>query len=226
VTFRGAGAMLRSFSGGSKRFMTSVTETAKRIGDGLDLSELEAADLAAICRDPLLAQRVARQIAEVAEAVVPGRRWSVEDLRDIFDAAVRGGREQAVRVVEGRYFRKRVREQCALSDRYGDPFAVLVVALAPEPEDGAYQNVLDTIALRLRRTDMVFLYKRRIALVLPRISGGAVAPLITRVRELVCAGAGESAVEGIEALVYPDGGGHPDTQAVLDWAEDQLRTTP
>lgn len=205
--------------------MTTVTEAAKRFGEGLDLSELEDADLATICNDPLLAQRIARQLTDLAEEVIPGRRWSVEDLRDILEAAVRGSREPGVRIVEGRYFRKRVREQCALSDRYGDPFAVVVVAVRPEPMDGAYQSVLDAIVERLRRTDMVFLYRRRFALVLPRMQAGSLAPLVTRVRELIGAGVGEEVIESIASLVYPDAA-HRDTQSVLDWAEDQLRTTP
>lgn len=205
--------------------MTTVTETAKRIGEALDLSELRDADVASICRDPLLAQRIARQIVEAAEGVVPGRRWSIEDVRDILDSAVRGSREETVRIVEGRYFRKRVREQCALADRYGDPFAVVVVALSSEPQDGLYQSVLDAIVERLRRSDMVFLYKRRFALILPRMRPESLAALVERVRELIRVGAGEDAIEGIESLVYPDPR-NPDTQSVLDWAEDQLRTRP
>jgi hypothetical protein len=205
--------------------MTTVTETAKRLGEGLDLSELEDADLTTICADPLLAQRIARQLVELAEEVIPGRRWSVEDVRDILDAAVRGRRDPGVRIVEGRYFRKRVREQCALSDRYGDPFAVIVISLQPEPQDGVYQSVLDAVVERLRRTDMVFLYRRRFALVLPRMKPDSLAPLVARVRELIRVGVGEDVIEEIESLVYP-GPSHTDTQSVLDWAEDQLRTTP
>jgi hypothetical protein len=205
--------------------MTSVTETAKRLGDGLDLSELDDADLDAICEDSLLAQRVARQLADVANEIFTGRRFSVEDLRDIFEAAVRGRRATSVRIVEGRYFRKRVREQCALADRYRDPFAIVVIALSPEPRDGAYQAVLDAIVERLRSTDMVFLYKRRFALVLPRMRQQALSPLVDRVRDLLRAGVGDDVVEGIHSLVYPDAA-YPETQSVLVWAEDQLRTTP
>lgn len=205
--------------------MTTVTETAKRIGEGLDLSELEGADLATICADPLLADRFARQLAELASEVVGNRRWSIEDLRDIFDAAVRGKRSDGGRIVEGRYFRKRVREQCALADRYGDPFSVVVIALKPEPGEGVYQSVLDAVVERLRRTDMVFLYRRRFALVLPRMRSESLAPFVARVRELIDVGVGREAVEQIDSLVYPnDTVG--DTQAVLDWSEDQLQTTP
>lgn len=204
--------------------MTTVTETAKRIS-GVDPLELEDADLVTICRDPLLAQRIARQIVELAEDITPGRRWSIEDVRDILDAAVRGRRDSGVAIVEGRYFRKRVREQCALSERYGDPFAVLIIALRAEPEAGVYQSVLDAIVERLRRTDMVFVYKRRFALILPRMQADSIGRLVERVRELIRVGAGASVIERIESLVYPDPQ-HTDTQSVLDWAEDQLRTIP
>jgi len=205
--------------------MTTVTETAKRIGVGLDLSELEEADVKAICSDPLLANRFARQFARIAGKVVPGRQWSVEDLRDILDAAVSGRRDDGVRIVEGRYFRKRVREHCALADRYGDSFAIVVISVHPEPAQGVYESVLDAVVERLRRTDMVFLYKRRFALVLPRMRGETLGPLVERVRDLIRVGVGEKAIDDIESLVYPSTG-HPDTQAVLDWAEDQLRATP
>jgi len=204
--------------------MTTVTETAKRIGVGLDLSELDTADLETICSDPLLADRFARRVAEIASDELGGR-WSIEDLRDIFEAAVRGKRHEGVRIVEGRYFRKRVREQCALADRYGDPFAVVVISLRTEPTEGVYQSVLDAVVERLRRTDMVFLYRRRFALVLPRMRAESLAPLIARVRELIGVGAGADSVEEIDQLVYPNAS-VKDTQGVLDWAEDQLRTTP
>lgn len=205
--------------------MTTVTETVKRIGEGFDLSELEEADLATICADPLLADRFARRLSDLANQAIGGRRWSIEDLKDIFEAAVRGKRDEGVRIVEGRYFRKRVREQCALADRYGDPFAVVVISLKPEPAAGVYQSVLDAVVERLRRTDMVFLYRQRFALLLPRMREESLGPLVDRVRELIAVGAGGESIEEIGHIVYPreplDG-----TQAVLDWAEDQLRNTP
>lgn len=204
--------------------MTTITETAKRVGEGWDLSDLSEADLATICGDRLLAQRFARQLVGLAEEVLGGRRWSIEDLRDIFDAAIGGRRNEGVRV-EGRYFRKRVREQCALAERYGDPFAVVVIALEPEPSPGLYQEVLDAVMERLRRTDMVFLYRQRFALVLPRMRTEALDALVGRVRALIRENAGADVVHTLETLVYPSSE-LADTQAVLDWAEDQLRAGP
>lgn len=205
--------------------MTTVTEAAKRIGGGLDLSALDRADLETICADPLLAQRFARKLVGLAKQVIPGREWSLEDLRDIFEAAVRGRRSDGARIVEGRYFRKRLREQCALAERYADPFALVVVSLQAEAPEGAYQSVLDAIVERLRNTDMVFPYRQRFALVLPKMRLEWLGPLVERVRELIDVGAGVDAIDTIETLVYPDPD-YADTQAVLDWAEDQLRTAP
>jgi hypothetical protein len=203
--------------------MTTVTEALKRLAEDVaDESAVTGGDLARICSDPLLAQRFARRLAELARDIAPGRQWSIEDLRDVLEVACRGPRQQSVQVLEGRYFRKRLREHCALAERYGDPFAVLVVKLEHEATPPVYESVLDAITDRLRRTDMVFLYKRRVALILPRMRAVALEPLIERVRALVAVGAGRESIAGVSRLVFP-APEYADTQAVLDWAEDQLR---
>src|SRR5688500_12279237 len=87
---------------------------------------------------------------------------------------------------------------------------------------GAAASALDAGVERLRPSDMVFVYKRRLALILPRMRPEALPPLVERVSRLVSIGAGETWVEGIHTLLFPD----PDikeTQEVLDWAEDHLR---
>ena len=202
--------------------MTTVTEAAKRLIGGDEEEALREGDLEQLCADPALAQRLARRLAEAAKEISPGRDWSLEDLRDVLEVACRGPSPDRVRVLEGRYFRKRLREQCAIADRYGDPFACVVVRIGQDLDASIYDSVLDAIAERLRRTDMVFLYKRRLALILPRMRAVALGPLIERVRSLVAFGAGPDALDAVKSLVYPDPL-HPDTQSVLDWAEDQLR---
>lgn len=202
--------------------MTTVTEAAKRLTGGDDEEALKSGDLERICDDPVLAQRLARRLAEAARDVAPGREWSIEDLRDVLEVACRGPQPDGVRVLEGRYFRKRLREQCALAERYGDPFACVIVRVRTQLDPSVYDSVLDAMSERLRRTDMIFLYKRRLALVLPRMRAVSLGPMIERLRKLVAVGAGEKALEDVRSLVYPDPV-HPDTQSVLDWAEDQLR---
>lgn len=202
--------------------MTTVTEAAKRLIGGDEEEALRSGDLEQLCADPAVAQRLARRLAEVAKEVSPGRDWSIEDLRDVLEVACRGPSPDRVRILEGRYFRKRLREQCAIADRYGDPFACVVVRIATDLDPSVYESVLDAIGERLRRTDMMFLYKRRLALILPRMRAVALGPLIERVKELVSVGAGPESLDAVRSLVYPDPL-HPQTQSVLDWAEDQLR---
>lgn len=201
--------------------MTTVTDLAKRLIGSDDEATLKGADLAAICANPALARRLARRLAEAAREIAPGREWSVEDLRDLMEAAVMGKAEEA-RVLEGRQFRKRLRDQCSLAERYGDKFACVIVALAAEREPGTYASVLDAVVERLRQTDMVFVYKRRFAMILPRMRPEAVGPLVERVRRLVAVGAGWDAVDGIHTLLFPDAA-IAEPQEVLDWAEDHLR---
>jgi len=200
--------------------VTTVTEAVKRLV-GEDDDAIASGDLQRICADPVLAQRFARKLASLARQVSE-RDWTPEELRDVLEVAVHGSPQQAARVLEGRYFRKRLREQLNLADRYGDSFAVAVISMKTNVTDGTYSSVLDAVTERLRRTDMVFLYRRRFALVLPRMRHTALQPLIERVRELIAVGAGTKAIEGISSQVYPNRT-MDDAHQLLDWAEDQLR---
>ena len=205
--------------------MTTVTEAVKPVLDAEDESAIEDGDLDRLCASPVLAQRFARLLVKAAREVAPGRDWTPEDLRDVLEVAVHGTGQESARVLEGRYFRKRLREQVNLADRYGDSFAVVVISMVKDVQEGVYSSVLDAVTERLRRTDMVFLYRRRFALVLPRMRPAALAPLIDRVRELVSYGAGDGVLERIDSLCYPNDE-VTESSDVLDWAEDRLRDLP
>ena len=205
--------------------MTTVTDPMRPMLDPADESAIEEGDLEHICANPRVAQRLARRLARAARELFPGRSWSPEDLRDVLEVAVHGHGHEAARVLEGRYFRKRLREHVNLADRYSDSFAVVVITLVPDIKEGVYGSVLDAVTDRLRRTDMVFLYRKRFAMVLPRMGPAALEPLIERVCDLVAVGAGRGALERIGSLCYPNAE-VTDGRAVLDWAEDQLRNIP
>ena len=162
--------------------MTTVTEAVKPLLDEEDESAIEDGDLARLCANPAVAQRFARMLTKAAREISPNRDWTPEDLRDVLETAVHGTGQETARVLEGRYFRKRLREQVNLADRYGDSFAVVVITMVKGVSEGVYSSVLDAVTERLRRTDMVFLYRRRFALVLPRMRPAALSPLIERVR--------------------------------------------
>lgn len=200
--------------------MTTVTEAAKRLG--VDLHPLDQADLDMLKADPVLAQQFARRLALEAKEIAPNANWSVEDLRDVLEVAVQGTALEGVRVVEGRYLRKRVREQCAFTERYGEPFALVVVQLVPEPHEGLYARVVESVVERLRRTDMIAIYKRRFALLLPRMEAAAISSLLDRIAARVDQVAGKKVVESVDGQIYQHPA-FPDTQSVLDWLEDHLR---
>lgn len=202
--------------------MTTVTEAAKKLAEPSPRKALQEGDLSAICADPSLAQMLAQQLVEAARELAPAREWSIEDVFEVLEVAVNGPHQLPVRILEGRYFRKRLREHCQQAEQYGGSFACLVISLRPEQSEATYQSILDAVTERLRRTDMVFLYRRRLAMILPRMGEYGLVPLIDRLRELVAVGVGEGALESIASLVFPNAD-LPDTQSVLDWAEDQLR---
>jgi hypothetical protein len=155
--------------------MTTVTEAAKRLG--IDLHPLERADVATLKEDIVLAQQFARRLLASAKEIAPEADWSVEDLLDVVEAAVHGRVPDGERVVEGRYLRKRVRELCAYAERYGEPFAMLVLKLTREPREGLYGSMAQPLVSMLRKTDMVTAYRRRFAVLLPRMDASALPGL-------------------------------------------------
>lgn len=200
--------------------MTTVTEAAKRLG--IDLHPLEQAELGTLKDDAVLAQQFARRLLLGAKEIAPNASWTVEDLLDVLEAAVHGRIPDVDRVVEGRYLRKRVRELCAYAERYGEPFAMVVLKLAREPREGLYGSMAEPIVAKLRKTDMITAYRRRFAILLPRMEAGALASLGLRVSEVADGLAGAQVVEAVASTMFP-GEGIEETQAILDWLEDQLR---
>jgi hypothetical protein len=200
--------------------MTTVTEAAKRLG--IDLHPLEQAELGTLKDDAVLAQQFSRRLLLGAKEIAPNATWTVEDLLDVLEAAVHGRIPDMDRVVEGRYLRKRVRELCAYAERYGEPFAMVVLKLAKEPRDGLYGSMAEPIVAKLRKTDMITAYRRRFAILLPRMEAGALASLGVRVTEVADGLAGAKVVESVASTMFP-GEGMEETQSILDWLEDQLR---
>jgi hypothetical protein len=200
--------------------MTTVTEAAKRLG--IDLHPLEQAELATLKDDAVLAQQFARRLLLSAKEIAPSAEWSVEDLLDVMEAAVHGRIPDVDRVVEGRYLRKRVRELCSYAERYGEPFAMVVLKLTREPRDGLYGSMAEPLVAKLRKTDMITAYKRRFAVLLPRMEARALPSLITRLSAVADDLAGLRVVESAAATTFPMPN-LDETLLILDWLEDQLR---
>ncbi len=200
--------------------MTTVTEAAKRLG--IDLHPLEEAKLATLKDDTLLAQQLARRLVAAAKEIAPGATWSTEALIEVLEAAAHGRIGDTDRIVEGRHLRKRVRELCGVAERYEEPFALVVLKLVREPREGLYASMARPIAARLRPADMLTVYKRRLALLLPNLSKAGIPALEERVRGIADTSAGAGVVEAIASAAFPSAG-LDDSQSILDWLEDQLR---
>ncbi len=205
--------------------MTTITEAIKPIFDDEERVALERGDLDRICASPGLAARFARELAELAARISPGRHWTPETLREVLEVAVHGNAQEAARILEGRYFRKRLKEQTVLAERHKDEFSVVVITIERNMPAAVRSSVLDAVTERLRRTDMVFLYRRRFALVLPRLGATSLGSMLSRISDLITAGSGAGVVERLVGATYPSER-FEDARGVLDWAEDQLRDQP
>jgi hypothetical protein len=137
------------------------------------------------------------------------------------EAAVHGRIPATDRVVEGRYLRKRVRELCAISERFGDPFAMVVLKLGKEPREGVYGGMAEPLVAKLRQGDMVTAYRRRLAVLLPSIEPSALPTVALRIRRVAEDLAGP-VVEMTAQTMFPTVE-LTETQSILDWLEDQLR---
>jgi hypothetical protein len=175
----------------------------------------------AVSGDREAATAFARQILQAAGKMMPGREWSAQDVRDILTFALEGGGDP-VPVVEGRYLRKRLKEQLARAERYREPFTVMFLTLAEGSDASQYQSLIDLLMERLRRSDMVFMYRRKAAIILPHTGEKAAEGLVSRIGNLAAATIQPKVEIEFVVRTYPHASfRHP--AEVLDWAEDQLR---
>lgn len=202
---------------------TSTTNTgiAPSRNDSQQLLVLPLMSYTAVSTDREMAGAFVRQLLHAAGKMVPTREWSPQDIRDILSFVLEGGVDP-VPLVEGRYLRKRLKEQLARAERYREPFTLMFVTLGEEADAIHYQSLVDLLMERLRRSDMVFMYRRRAAIILPHTDKKAAEGLTGRIRNLASATIPPELGMVILGKTYPDPEfAHP--ADVLDWAEDQLR---
>lgn len=200
--------------------MTTVTEAAKHLG--IDLHPLDEANLAALKEDPALAQQLGRRLLVAARELAPEANWTLEALIEVLENAAHGRIADVDRVVEGRHLRKRVRELCGYAERYQEPFALVVLKLTAEPEEGIYARAARSIVEALRRTDMVTVYRRRLAILLPNMEQRGLVELTGRVSDATNAAVGARVVASSASFAFNPGNAN-EPQPILDWLEDQLR---
>jgi hypothetical protein len=203
-------------SGSDSSAGTDVKPSPYASEQRLDFPEMS---FTAITSNREMAGSFSRYLLAAASKMVP-RNWSVQDLSDVLTFVLEGG-DNPVQFIEGRYLRKRVREQVARADRYKEPFSIMVILLAGIVDDETYESLVDLLTERLRRSDMVFLYRHRVAVVLPHTPCGVLEGLEERIGKLASATLGLRNVQFKDAS-YPDSK-FESPEKVLDWVEDQLR---
>ena len=198
--------------------MTTVTDVA-RTKPARDPDA--KVDFEALTTDPEAAKRFVTEIVHRAVQLVGDREWSTEDLRDVIEFALRS-ELPPIRILEGRHFRKRLKEEIARAERYSTAFSLVVATLVTEQPQEVYDSIVGALEERLRRTDMVFLYKRRFAILLPHTGAPIAEKLLGRIRALIGAVVAPGTELRMELQTYPareiEG-----PRAMLDWAEDRLR---
>jgi hypothetical protein len=171
-----------------------------------------------------MAEAFVTELLTLGRKIMPDHDLTTEDIIEICHLTLTK-RNRGVVMLEGRHLRGRVGEQVSRANRYKEPFSLLVLKL-----DGAVRNtanydaVIDTLCERMRQTDIMFLFKSRLVLILPHTPTGAREMLVERIRLLVNDALKDIAPPiDLSGMTYPDAQ-FPKTQAVLDWVEDHLRT--
>ncbi|MDI7268059.1 MAG: hypothetical protein QME96_08700 [Myxococcota bacterium] len=200
---------------------TSTTGLRPLQSDSQQMLTLPLMSYTAITSDREMAGAFVRLLVAAAGKMVPNRQWSATDVRDVIAFALEGGVDP-VPLLEGRYLRKRLKEQIARAERYQEPFSLMVVSLPDSADQSHTQALVDLLLERLRRSDMVFVYRRRVAIILPHTPEKAAEGLVARIGALAGATLGvEMPIEFI-ARTYPHQSFRGPSE-VLDWAEDALR---
>jgi hypothetical protein len=162
-----------------------------------------------------------RYLLSAASKMVP-RQWTAQDLQDILTFVIEGG-ESPVQFIEGRYLRRRIQEQIVRAERYREPFAIMVLKSETQFNGESYAGLVDLLTERLRRSDMVFLYKQKVAIVLPHTPGNVLERLIDRINKLAQA---TDALKGAKlsfSTAYYPSDAFATPYEILDWIEDELR---
>ncbi len=192
-----------------------------RVSANKETGETPSMSYTAVTTHRTMAEAFVRKLLEAGQRIISDRDLTLEDLLAIYHLA-NDRREESVTMLEGRHMRGRVGDQLSRADRYGEPFSLMVLGLDQIPDRAAYDSVVDTLHERMRKTDLVFLFKTRIVLLLPHTNSPQVTQLTERLTGLLAAAFEVPPQIPLDSLTYPS----PDIErssAVLDWVEDHLR---
>jgi len=187
--------------------------------DGVDLPMMS---YTAVSSHPAMAEAFVNQIIRLANQMVSDHELTALELMKICQFSL-SRRESSRSVEQGRHLRRRIKEQISRADRYREPFSMIAFRLDNVGPQSEYDSIVDTIFERVRQTDLIFLFKTRVLLILPHTVKESRDVLRKRIYQLLETTLAEHAVIEYDEMTYPDPRFKKGTE-VLDWSEDQLRT--
>lgn len=159
-------------------------------------------------------------LLEAATVMAPEREWSAQDLYAVLQFALEGG-EPPASFLDGRVFERRLEEALERAERYKETFSVMAVCIEAEELAGdVYASVLDGLLERLRRSDQVFLFPKKAAIILPYTGGKDLSNLIERIRQLVETVVGSDGKISIDQAAFPADLATP--AAVMEWTRSRF----
>ena len=197
---------------------TEVTNLARQ----KDSVEPPLMSYTAVTSKRTMAEAFINELIRFGQRILPEREISIEDVMGICKVAL-NREDHGITMIEGRHLRARITEQLSRAQRYQESFSLIVLKFDIIESIAAYESIVDTLSERMRRTDLMFLFKSRIILLLPHTDEEACRTLDKRIRCLM-----DSCLRDIsQAVTFNDltfPGSVFKASQVLDWAEDQLRT--
>ncbi|MCP4604732.1 MAG: hypothetical protein GY847_30125 [Proteobacteria bacterium] len=201
---------------------SSHTTMVTQAGKDKDSDESPMMSYTAVTSHQAMAEAFIRELVQLGQKMLPDHNLSTEDLITISQLAL-NRKENGVVILEGRHLRGRISEQISRAKRYKEPFSLLILKFDNQNDTSMYDSMVDTLCERLRKTDLMFLFKLRIALILPHTETEACQKLHERIKSLLKATVPPKKEVIFSKFTYPDDKEITASQ-ILDWAEDELRT--
>ncbi len=200
---------------------TSGSSTITSLTKKRDPADHPLMSYTAVTSHQSMAEAFLEELISLGQKIMPDHVLTITDVLSICKVALKQGGPGVV-VLEGRHLRGRISEQLSRADRYKESFSVLVLQFDNADDGNVYDSMVDTLCERMRKTDLLFLFRSRIVLVLPHTEAHACIALQKRILSLVDDAMNPKPEIGFHALTYPN----PDlsrSMKVLDWVEDRLR---
>jgi GGDEF domain-containing protein len=176
----------------------------------------------AVISHQAMAEAFINELIRIAQRLIPDHSITPEELLAILQRSLDEQGSRSITLVSGRHLRARISEQVSRAKRYEEYFSLLVLHLDEVEQIDDYDAIVDTLRERMRQTDLIFLFKHRIVLLLPHTESDSCRVLLERIQMLVTECMVNAPNIPIERMTFPNDDMNHSMQ-VLDWTENQLR---